>query len=228
MKFKSKPIKVEQAPTLSPPSLVDQQLVHQNHHHQHVRQHHAVPPLQNSSNSSSVSIGSSLTSAGSDMDINESPITSISPRSPPISSIGSCRTVQEECHSPTTPDLATHLTKLPSPSPISKSKPRRRRVLLPFFGWVYVRKFFLGRLKSNMLRKEERKKEKREIWSATLFVSLYFLLSKTWAYLLHIALRFWLCSGVGQLSHLLTDNWTILSNNWNLRCTLCKDNRRDR
>ena len=163
MKFKSKPIKVEQAPTLSPPSLVDQQLVHQNHHHQHVRQHHAVPPLQNSSNSSSVSIGSSLTSAGSDMDINESPITSISPRSPPISSIGSCRTVQDECHSPTTPDLATHLTKLPSPSPISKSKPRRRRVLLPFFGWVYVRKFFLGRLKSNMLRKEERKKEKREI-----------------------------------------------------------------
>ena len=137
MKFKSKPIKVEQAPTSSP-SLVDQQqLVNHHQHHHHVRQNHAVTPLQNSSNSSSVSIESHLTSAGSDMDINESPITTISPRSPPISNIGSCRTVQDECHSPTTPDLATHLTKLPSPSPISKSKPRRR-VLLPFFGKVYA------------------------------------------------------------------------------------------
>ena len=178
MKFKSKPIKVEQAPTSSP-SLIDQQQQLVNHHqnHHHVRQHHAVPPLQNSSNSSSVSIGSSLTSAGSDMDINESPITSISPRSPPISNIGSCRTVQDECHSPTTPDLATHLTKLPSPSPISKSKPQRR-VLLPFFR-EGLRKFFLGRLKSNMLRKEnERKKNARYDQQHCSFLFI-FLPSKT-------------------------------------------------
>ena len=62
------------------------------------------------------SCGSSGSASGSDLDINET-VSSISPR-PATGSLTTAAGQETDCHSPA--DL-THLTKLPSPSPISKS-----------------------------------------------------------------------------------------------------------
>ena len=62
------------------------------------------------------SCGSSGSASGSDLDINET-VSSISPR-PATGSLTTAAGKETDCHSPA--DLM-HLTKLPSPSPISKS-----------------------------------------------------------------------------------------------------------